>query len=64
MANNAPAKKQPGQGTAKKNPLKPPVKTGRPGTRKPRPSEMKTLPTKSPGSGTNGSSKGANKVGN
>lgn len=60
---DAPVKKQPGQGGAKTNPLKTPTKTGRPSTRKPRPSTQLTNGMKSPGAGTNGSSKGANKVG-
>lgn len=59
---DAPVKKQPGQGGAKKNPLRPPLTSGRPGTRKPRPSELRSTPTKAPGSGTNGTSKTANKV--
>lgn len=59
----ADVKKQPGQGGAKKNPQRPPLTSGKPGTRKPKPSKLMYTPTKSPGSGTNGSSKGANKVG-
>lgn len=59
----ADVKKQPGQGTAKTNPSRPPIQTGRPTERKPRPSQL-TPPQNTPGRGTNGSSKGANKVGN
>lgn len=58
----ADVKKQPGQGTAGKSSLRPPTETGRPGERKPRPSQL-TPPQNTPGRGTNGSSKGANKVG-
>lgn len=59
---DAPVKKQPGQGGAKTNPLRPPIKAGRPKQTKPRPSELRSNPTKAPGSGTNGNSKTANKV--
>lgn len=55
-------KKQPGQGGAKTNPLRPVIKSGRPKQTKPRPSDLRSNPVKAPGSGTNGSSKGANKV--
>lgn len=60
---DAPAKKQPGQGTAGKSKLEPPVRSGRPVDKKPRPSQL-TAPQNTPGRGTNGTSKGANKVSN
>lgn len=64
MASNAP-KKQPGQGTAGKSNLQPPIYNMKPpGTDKPIPSTQNTKPMKAPGSGTNGTSKGANKVSN
>jgi len=58
---DAPVKKQPGQGGAKKGTLREPTKGGTPGTRKPRPSTL-TPPQNTPGRGTNGTSKNANKV--
>jgi len=51
-----------GQGTAKKAAPRAPIKAGN-AQRAAGPSKLATRPVKAPGSGTNSTSKGANKVG-